>query len=892
TNAQGCDSIATLQLTIKTASFSTTPISICNSALPYNWNGRTYIATGTYQDTLTNVEGCDSIATLQLTVKTASFSTTNLSICASSLPYVWNGKTYNAGGTYKDTLVNAEGCDSIATLQLTVKSASTSTTNIVVCPSSLPYLWNGRTYTATGTYKDTLTNSVGCDSIATLQLTVKAASASTTNIAVCSSSLPYNWNGKTYNAAGTYKDTLVNAQGCDSIATLQLTVNSPSYSTTNITQCSLPYSWHGKTYLITGLYRDTLINVHGCDSIVTLKLTINSPSYSKKTVLLESENDDEHHNISYYYNGKVYKLAGIYVDTLVNAVGCDSIVTLELKVKKIKTPTITSISASICSTDLPYNWHGKNYNTGGTYRDSLLSVDGLDSIVVLKLTVKSSTGSITKVSICPTNLPYSWNKIQCNRGGIYKDTLTNAQGCDSIATLVLTIKSATTSNTVISICNTNLPYSWNGKSYNVGGTYKDTLVNAQGCDSIATLQLTVNLPSYSTTVIDICSANLPYRWNKKDYTLTGIYRDTLANSVGCDSIATLDLTVKPTTFYSTTVDVNSENLPYIYNGKVLRLTGVYKDTLTNYAGCDSILTVDLKVKVPTYSTTKTSICPSELPYNWNGKQYHFTGIYLDTLVNVAGYDSIATLDLKVNSATNSLTRITICPLQLPYLWNNIVCLEAGTYSKGLTNFVGCDSIAMLELHVESPILSRIEVNICTSELPYNWNGLSCTKPGAYNANLKTKAGCDSLATLVLNVFAPTTLLETATISQGENFMFNGTNYTKPGSYVLKLQNSKGCDSIVTLVLKLKVDSVVTNSSVPLEINNTITPNRDGYNDVFMEGWHVKIYNRNGVFLFEGNNGWEGTHNGSPVAKGTYFYVLYYPPGSNPQTKEGFVTVVR
>jgi gliding motility-associated-like protein len=883
-NTQGCDSIATLELTVKSVSTSNTAISICPSSVPYSWNGKIYNVAGTYKDTLINAQGCDSIATLQLTVKSVTTSTTAISICPSSLPYSWNGKSHNLAGTYKDTLVNAQGCDSIATLELTVKSVSTSNTAISICPSSVPYSWNGKIYNVAGTYKDTLVNAQGCDSIATLELTVKSVSISNTTISICPSTLPYSWNGKIYNATGTYKDTLVNAQGCDSIATLELTVKSVSSSNTAISICpsSLPYSWNGKTYNVAGIYKDTLVNAQGCDSIATLELTVKTLSFSTTQMSICPS------SVPYSWNGKSYNVAGTYKDTLVNAQGCDSIATLELTVKTVST---SNTAISICPSSVPYSWNGKIYNVAGTYKDTLVNAQGCDSIATLELTVKSISTSTTNVSICNSSLPYSWNGKTYNFGGIYKDTLLNSQGCDSIATLQLTVKSVSTSTTAISICPSSVPYSWNGKVYNLTGIYKDTLVNAQGCDSIATLQLMVKSPSNSTTVIDICSANLPYRWNRKNYTLTGIYRDTLVNSVGCDSIATLDLTVKPTTFHSTIVDVNSENLPYIYNGKVLRLTGVYKDTLTNNEGCDSILTVDLKVKVPTYSTTETSICSSELPYNWNGKQYHFTGIYLDTLVNVAGYDSIATLELKVNSATNSLTRITICPLQLPYVWNNIVCLEAGTYTKGLTNFVGCDSIAMLELHVESPILSRIEVSICTSELPYSWNGLSYTTPGIYTASLKTKAGCDSLATLVLKVFAPTTLLETETIYQGENFMFNGTSYTTPGSYVLKMQNSNGCDSIITLVLKLKVDTVVTNT-IPLEINNTITPNRDGYNDVFMEGWHVKIYNRNGVFLFEGNNGWEGTHNGSPVAKGTYFYVLYYPPGSKPQTKEGFVTVVR
>jgi hypothetical protein len=41
-------------------------------------------------------------------------------VCTNQLPYVWNGTSYNAAGTYNKTLVNAVGCDSIATLNLSI----------------------------------------------------------------------------------------------------------------------------------------------------------------------------------------------------------------------------------------------------------------------------------------------------------------------------------------------------------------------------------------------------------------------------------------------------------------------------------------------------------------------------------------------------------------------------------------------------------------------------------------------------------------------------------------------------------------------------------------------------------------------------------------------------
>src|SRR5205823_2792340 len=148
TNAAGCDSAATLNLTILNATTSTTDVSVCAAALPYTWNGTSYNAGGSYVYHTTNAAGCDSAATLNLTILNATTSTTSVSVCAASLPYTWNGTSYNAGGSYVYHTTNAAGCDSAATLNLTILNATTSTTSVSICAATLPYVWNGTSYNA------------------------------------------------------------------------------------------------------------------------------------------------------------------------------------------------------------------------------------------------------------------------------------------------------------------------------------------------------------------------------------------------------------------------------------------------------------------------------------------------------------------------------------------------------------------------------------------------------------------------------------------------------------------------------------------------------------------------------------------------------------------------
>src|SRR5207253_2046497 len=146
--------------------------------------------------------------TLVLTVSTTLTSTTNTTICNNQLPYIWNGQSLTAAGTYTTNLISAAGCDSIATFVLTVNSVLTSTTNTTICNNQLPYTWNGQSLTAAGTYTANLISAAGCDSIATLVLTVSATLTSTTNTVICNNQLPYTWNGQSLTAAGNYTANL------------------------------------------------------------------------------------------------------------------------------------------------------------------------------------------------------------------------------------------------------------------------------------------------------------------------------------------------------------------------------------------------------------------------------------------------------------------------------------------------------------------------------------------------------------------------------------------------------------------------------------------------------------------------------------------------------------
>jgi gliding motility-associated-like protein len=171
-------------------------------------------------------------------------------------------------------------------------------------------------------------------------------------------------------------------------------------------------------------------------------------------------------------------------------------------------------------------------------------------------------------------------------------------------------------------------------------------------------------------------------------------------------------------------------------------------------------------------------------------------------------------------------------------------------------------------------------SVCASDLPYVWNGSPYTTTGIFTKTMTNVLGDNVPVTLNLTVFAAENVSQSVRIFSGEKFMINGHNYDQAGTYYDILKTVNGCDSIV-----------VTNVSI-INVPNTLTPNSDGINDVFMKGNHVQIYNRNGILLYEGQDGWNGTYHGVLVSQDTYFYVLYYISEAKTKTKEGYLMILR
>ncbi|MCL2132321.1 MAG: T9SS type A sorting domain-containing protein, partial [Lentimicrobiaceae bacterium] len=499
------------------------------------------------------------------------------SICQGG-SYLWRGKTLSSAGVYYDSLLTVNGCDSVFQLTLTVNPTYFTPATQSICQGG-NYLWRGKTLSSAGVYYDSLLTVNGCDSVFQLTLTVNSGYFFPASQSICQGG-NYNWRGKTLYAAGTYYDSLLTVNGCDSVFQLTLTVN-PAYFTpaTQSICAGGNYLWRGKTLTLQDVYRDTLTSIGGCDSILELTLNV-LPVY---TQLFENICQGQ----SYNFNGTMLNSAGTYYDTLQNVLSCDSVVELNLSVFPV---FFVPLAENICYGET-FNFNGTMLNSTGVYYDTLTSVLGCDSIVEMSLTVEPQYLANLAVSICEGG-DYYFKGAYLTTAGTYYDTLQSLSGCDSIVELDLQVVAQYLTPIAAAICDGGT-YLFAGQTLSTAGVYYDTLTSVLGCDSIIELTLTVN-PTYLFTETETICEGDSYDWHGQSYTATGIYYDNLLTQEGCDSIYALDLTVNPSYRFTETANI-TQGGTYLWHGQTYTDAGTYYDSLLTQEGCDSIYELTLNV---------------------------------------------------------------------------------------------------------------------------------------------------------------------------------------------------------------------------------------------------------------------------------------------------------
>lgn len=194
-------------------------------------------------------------------------------------------------------------------------------------------------------------------------------------------------------------------------------------------------------------------------------------------------------------------------------------------------------------------------------------------------------------------------------------------------------------------------------NYTNSGSYPVVFESVNGCDSTVTLNLNVIPPVFTSINAAICEGDT-YPFLGNSIGAAGTYQDTVASSVGCDSIITLNLIVHPlqsSDLYQTICPGDT----FSFFGNSISSVGITPVILSSIHGCDSTVNVNID-HYPVYAEVKdTAVCEGFI-YNFGGQNFSVQGSYPIQFQTIQGCDSVVTLNL------------TVFTLPIPFAGNDLV----------------------------------------------------------------------------------------------------------------------------------------------------------------------------------------------------------------------------
>ncbi|MFT3908737.1 MAG: gliding motility-associated C-terminal domain-containing protein [Ferruginibacter sp.] len=284
--------------------------------------------------------------------------------------------------------------------------------------------------------------------------------------------------------------------------------------------------------------------------------------------------------------------------------------------------------------------------------------------------------------------------------------------------------------------------------------------------------------------------------------------------------------------------------------------------------------------------------------------------YVPHFLNLGSAYCQAGLPNNINNYSNCLacpisqnisSAVEICSNATYQLPSGTIVNTAGIYIDTLRNLAGCDSIITnTSLFIFPVSFLNSEAHICSNETYQLPSGTIAHNTGIYLDTLRSSSYCDSIINtihLFVNDVSNTNIVDS---------IFDGQVYTLPSGVMVSsadvyqsvLLNNVGCDSVITTTLRLRKEI-----SECLIMKNAITPNGDGINDHWVlykyncfKRLEVNVYNRYGSLLYHSDdykNDWNGKYKNKELPDGTYYYVMkVISYGDREHLFKGNITLLR
>lgn len=282
-------------------------------------------------------------------------------------------------------------------------------------------------------------------------------------------------------------------------------------------------------------------------------------------------------------SGRFVFSGGLIEETIANAVGCDSNITVDLLIRPKNTEYV-----NVTECDSFRTKKGTLKTNSEIFWETYQNRFECDSLVQTLLTINKASIDTLDIFDCESYTTSKGTKL--TTPGYYPEKLVASTGCDSTVVYNFSIIPKTFGSASVAQC---FPFTApSGNVYTSTGTYIDTARNVNGCDSIITYDFKLN--EKNSTIKDTTSCDsFRTESGRNLVTKSTSLKEFFKNQYGCDSIVDYDITIN---FSSTGSDNLTSCRSYILPwGEMVISNGVYEGVIQNKAGCDSTISIGVNI---------------------------------------------------------------------------------------------------------------------------------------------------------------------------------------------------------------------------------------------------------------------------------------------------------